>query len=341
MFKDKIAFSIFKKKKRNHIQEQKQENSFNTNTELQKEIDEFSINVNNIQGNVEALSNEVMDIAYSINEISKETAEAAQLTDSMNQTSCEIGASIEGVSAKAKDAAVASEKIADRAEKMMISSVDANEKANIIYKDTREQLKKAIEKAKRVDEIRSLSEEIRYIAENTNLISLNAAIEAARVGEAGRSFAVVASTIRELSDSTKKTVEKIQSVADSVVEVVGFLSDSSEKLLKFVNDQVINDYATMVGTAKQYKEDASLYNDIAKELGVTSEEMSLNVQKMVTSIDTISKFNRSFSNKIEETAVTVANSSIHSMEVLGDMESIANGSKRLVSILDNSNKENQ
>lgn len=66
------------------------------------------------------------------------------------------------------------------------------------------------------EKINALTAFIKDISGQTNMLGLNAAIEAARVGEAGKGFSVVAQEIRKLSEQTKETVPQIKSLTDSI-----------------------------------------------------------------------------------------------------------------------------
>ena len=73
---------------------------------------------------------------------------------------------------------------------------------------------------KRADEITGIVDTINLIAERTNLLSLNASIEAARTGEAGRGFAVVAEKIRNLADRSAQATSEIAGIIKALQEVV-------------------------------------------------------------------------------------------------------------------------
>ena len=75
------------------------------------------------------------------------------------------------------------------------------------------------EMGKRTSEISSIVDTINLIAERTNLLSLNASIEAARAGDAGRGFAVVAEEIRNLADRSAKATSDIAAIIKALQEV--------------------------------------------------------------------------------------------------------------------------
>ena len=102
-----------------------------------------------------------------------------------------------------------------------------------------ERLQLSIENAKVVESIGEMANVISGIAEQINLLSLNASIEAARAGDAGRGFAVVATEIGKLAGSTSQAVEEIQSTITEVKSAFnGLANDIQDGIVKDLNGVV-------------------------------------------------------------------------------------------------------
>lgn len=114
-----------------------------------------------------------------------------------------------------------------RANEMEASAQTNTEAIRKKASDILEVLGEAIENSKSVDQVNSLTNEIVAISSTTNLIALNASVEAMRAGDAGNGFAVVAREIKGLADSCGQTAGRIQEVNEVVTSAVHNLSRHS------------------------------------------------------------------------------------------------------------------
>ncbi|MGH1052764.1 methyl-accepting chemotaxis protein [Bacillus cytotoxicus] len=84
--------------------------------------------------------------------------------------------------------------------------------------------------------VSDIAQIIKDISSQTNILSLNAAIKAARVGEHGRGFAVVAEEVRRLANNVENAIKKINSNVESIVKGVATVNDVNKKLQEEVID---------------------------------------------------------------------------------------------------------
>ena len=160
--------------------------------------------------------------------------------------------------------------------------------------------------------INSIIGTINEIAEQTNLLALNAAIEAARVGEAGKGFAVVASEIRELADNSRETMGEIQTINMSVTTAVSTLIEQVEKMMEFLNQNILQDYNGFEMMASRYRQDADYMGDFCgtinhnvQDMYQAMDEMKENMDTIATSIDESSEGLQVFAGSVEDLAKAV------------------------------------
>ena len=137
------------------------------------------------------------------------------------------------------------------------------------------------------EEISSLAEAVMEITEKTNMLSLNASIEAAKAGQAGSGFSVVADEIRKLADDSKKSVEKIQWIAGEAHFAVDSLKEDSDQLLQFVDTKMVSDYDFFLDMADVYGNDAEHMKNMMSDLEETREKLSALAEGIAESTEQI------------------------------------------------------
>lgn len=301
--------------------------------EVKQQIREIILNTKQEAGNISIIAEEtsskmtVLDqdisgITDSVSQVMEQTVQARKLAESIRHNGEELGNAVENVAKKAGEAAGQSSDIIDRAGKQYEASKQSADEAISIYQAAKGELEQAIADSRKVEEINALTEEILAISSKTNLLALNASIEAARAGAAGKGFAVVAEEIRELADNSRQAVDKIRNVTEGVVDNVSFLSETSNRLLEFMTGKVIEDYKGMTHLAGMYQKDAEFYGDISGDLGAASQEMSASMAGINESIAVITELVGAIAESMENMSRSAADSNENSGAVMKQMEEL-------------------
>ncbi len=256
------------------------------------------------------LNEALQDISAATQQLSASMQQTAICSEEMSDASLVIEKSIISVSEKAELGAETSNNIVKRTVDLKQNFINSKDNATNIFVDIKSSLENSLENAKSVNQINELARSILSITKKTNLLALNANIEASRAGEAGAGFSVVADEIRNLAINSKMAVEKIQDVVEVVTDSVNDLMKNSDKLLNFVGTDITNDYNLMLETTDIYSKDCEVINDMTYNLNDISQKVSSSTTSLTQIIKEVTnaseegaKTTELVSNKISEITI--------------------------------------
>ena len=165
------------------------------------------------------------------------------------------------------------------------------------------------------DTIGTVVELIKRIAEQTNLLALNATIEAARAGEAGKGFAVVASEVKNLANQTARSTDEIAQQVDAVQKTSGQVAGAIKKVTETIGDMG----AIAAAIAAAVEQQSASTREISRTIGQSAETSRETTERMTQVLDD-AKESASLSMRVKAT----------SGEVKGEVERLSAAVTRIV-----------
>lgn len=229
------------------------------------------------------------------NEISKAVEDVAEGSTGMASSISKINENLEEMSRETKDINESVNEIRNQTAAVQDSSKIMNDKIKSMQNSSQKMddgisaISKRIETVNTtVDKVSNIVSVIEEISSETNLLSLNASIEAARAGDAGKGFAVVAQEIRVLSDNTNTELENIKQIISSLVEECRYCVQAS--------GIIVEDNAKQKEEIKAVLEEFSALDEQIQKTAEKADEIEELVTAMIELNDDITKSSNSLTD---------------------------------------------
>jgi len=283
--------------------------------DLSSNMTETSSAIDQITANIQSVKGRVMNQSASVSQTHSTMEQVVVNINKLNGQVEKQGSTISHASAAIEEMVANTRSVTDtviKNDKNVKALMEASEVGRNGLQGVAEDIQEIARESEGLLEINSVMENI---ASQTNLLSMNAAIEAAHAGDAGKGFAVVADEIRKLAESSSEQSKIIGTVLKKIKESIDKITTSTENVLnrfeaidssvKTVAEQEANIRYAMEeqgAGSKQILDGVSTVNEITRQVNVGSKEMLEGAKEVIQESRNLEKVTQEITNGINEMA---------------------------------------